>query len=145
MKVSPRSPWPPADNFRADDVADHAKETCKNWFFKIASIRELLPRIYVEMAIMKSYAFIYNDHYPKIIRAMVKLVRGIGDPLVAMYARAFLCRRAHELVPMLKEIPILALDDYVYLQKTFFEKKLIAVRENRGLTLPQYLNLFTYV
>lgn len=34
-----------AENFRAEDVGDGAKELCKNWFYKIYSIRELVPRM----------------------------------------------------------------------------------------------------
>lgn len=46
------------NDFSPDMVPESAKETCLNWFYKIASIRELVPRIYVELALIKSYDFI---------------------------------------------------------------------------------------
>jgi hypothetical protein len=46
--------------FKPEHVSEGARETCRNWMYKIASVRELLPRIYVEMAVLKSYSFLEN-------------------------------------------------------------------------------------
>lgn len=40
-------PEPLKDKFTSSDVNVPATETCRNWFYKTACIRELLPRMYV--------------------------------------------------------------------------------------------------
>uniref|UniRef100_A0A8C3LFN8 VPS35 endosomal protein-sorting factor-like n=1 Tax=Chrysolophus pictus TaxID=9089 RepID=A0A8C3LFN8_CHRPC len=81
-----------SDNFSPETVNDTAKETCLNWFFKIASIRELIPRFYVEAAILKCNKFLSKTGISECLPRLTSVIRGIGDPLVAVYARAYLCR-----------------------------------------------------
>ena len=40
-------------DFTPDMVPSPTKEICRNWFYKIASIRELVPRIFVEASILR--------------------------------------------------------------------------------------------
>ncbi|KAM5227978.1 VPS35 endosomal protein-sorting factor-like isoform 3-T3 [Ctenodactylus gundi] len=90
MCVDNRSVLP--DHFSPENVNDTAKETCLNWFFKIASIRELIPRFYVEASILKCNKFLSRTGISECLPRLTCMIRGIGDPLVAVYARAYLCR-----------------------------------------------------
>jgi len=71
-----------------------AREICVNWLLKIASIRELLPRLCIEAATIRCNAFIKsepNDLNCTLLR-LTNMVRGVGNPLVGVYIRAYLCR-----------------------------------------------------
>ncbi|KAF6206084.1 hypothetical protein GE061_017309 [Apolygus lucorum] len=88
--------WSKSDTRKPHEliVSESAKETCRNWFYKIASIRELIPRLYVEAAVLKSYNFLDDCEFSSALRRLVSMVRGIGDPLVAVFTRCYLVRIA---------------------------------------------------
>ncbi|KAG8502780.1 hypothetical protein CXB51_000578 [Gossypium anomalum] len=85
-----------AENFRACDVPIDAKETCYNWFCKVGSIRELLPRIYLELAIFPCWRFLIEQPSESLQR-LVMMTRGIGDPLASAYCRLYIAHRAQKL------------------------------------------------
>ncbi|XP_064477807.1 VPS35 endosomal protein-sorting factor-like isoform X2 [Ornithodoros turicata] len=94
---------PLPENFTPDQVPESAKETCRNWFFKIASVRELIPRFYVETAILRSYSFLTQKEYSRALMRLTRVICGIGDPLVAAYARCYLCRVGMSVAPQVRE------------------------------------------
>lgn len=92
LKPGSKVPVPLPADFTPDQVPESAKETCRNWFFKIASVRELIPRFYVETAILRCCSFLTRREYSGVLLRLTGTICGIGDPLVAAYARCYLCR-----------------------------------------------------
>ncbi|KAA8523649.1 hypothetical protein F0562_010072 [Nyssa sinensis] len=86
------------ENFEASDICFDAKETCNNWFCKISSIRELLPRIYLELAMLPCWRFLL-DRPTDSLQRLVMMTRGIADPLASAYCRLYMAYRAQELPP----------------------------------------------
>lgn len=82
---------PLPERFTPAMVSASARETCENWFYKIASIPELLPRLYVEISILQCYRFLSMDTFPSTLQRLTQSIRGIGDPLVSIYLRCYLC------------------------------------------------------
>ncbi|KAE8704344.1 hypothetical protein F3Y22_tig00110458pilonHSYRG00559 [Hibiscus syriacus] len=84
-----------AENFGASDVPTDAKETCYNWFCKVGTIRELLPRIYLELAIFPSWRFLIEQPAESLQR-LVMMTRGLADPLASAYCRLYIAHRAQK-------------------------------------------------
>ncbi|XP_058794245.1 VPS35 endosomal protein-sorting factor-like [Phymastichus coffea] len=143
IKPGSKIPTSLPDNFTPDMVPENAKETCQNWFYKIASIRELVPRIYVEMAIIKSYSFLTTSEFNSILMRLTKMIRGIGDPLVAIYARCYLCRVGFALKTFSLEFVTENFYDFLYTYRKLFTQSVKSDLLRQNLSLHSYLNLYT--
>ena len=132
-----------SDDFTSQDVAVEAKETCRNWFYKTACIRELLPRVYIELCVTPCYRFLTDGEFKVILNRISNIIRGVGDPLVALWARVYLtrvgCNILSDDVSFIKS----ALYDYLFTWSQFEETNeyMIKLLKEKGLTYNEYLKL----
>ncbi|XP_038898827.1 VPS35 endosomal protein-sorting factor-like isoform X3 [Benincasa hispida] len=84
------------ENFKIKDICQNAKETCHNWFCKIGAIQELLPRIYLELALLPCWQFLC-DQPVVVAQRLVVMARGLADPLASAYCRLYLTHCAQKL------------------------------------------------
>ncbi|CAB3989058.1 Hypothetical predicted protein [Paramuricea clavata] len=131
------------DNFSPEDVTDVAKETCRNWFYKIASIRELIPRFYVETSILKCYRFLTTGEYDNALVRLTKMIRGIGDPLVATYARCYICRVGILVAPDAKSHLRGSLLDFFFTYKQLQTDTVQNILAKQNTAPTDYLRLYT--
>jgi len=131
------------DNFTPDQVPEAAKETCRNWFFKIASIRELIPRFYVEAAILKCYSFLNVGEYNQALVRLSHMTHGVGDPLVAIYIRCYLCRVGIEVAPKIRDHLVLCFDDFLTTYSQLQSETVKNLLSSQNLDFPKYFTLYS--
>jgi len=73
-------------------IPEQAREICNNWFLKTAIIREVLPRCFVEVCLAKCYFFISDKPIKMTLERIAKAIRGVSEPLAAMYLSVYLAR-----------------------------------------------------
>ncbi|KAL3663235.1 hypothetical protein V7S43_011644 [Phytophthora oleae] len=139
-------PEPLGEHFMSSDVNIQATETCRNWFYKTACIRELLPRIYIEIALLGCYRFLCDGEYPQIVARLSNMIKGVGEPMVALYARLYLALTSSELLgatsPTEQTIAVSSsLFDYFYAFNWFRQNKLEHWLLTHKMEFDEYLAL----
>ncbi|CAG9859861.1 unnamed protein product [Phyllotreta striolata] len=145
LKPGSKTPVPLPEDFTPDMVSDSAKETCLNWFYKIASIRELVPRIYVEIALLNSYKFIAIDECSESLQRVTDMIHGIGNPLVAVYVRCYLCKVGITVLRQKPEFGFLIANFAAFLEsyQHIFSRGIKGELEKQNMELPAYITLYT--
>ena len=128
-------------NWTTEDINVNAKETCRNWFYKISSIRELLPRIYMEMCLLKCYRFLSTDEYPQVLSRLASMIRGVGDPLVSVFAQCYLARCGGVVCRDESGYATTMVYDYLYGFKEYESEKFAGSLNRMGVSLEEFLHL----
>lgn len=98
---------------------------------------------YIEMAILSSYRFIQHTSFPAVINRIALQIKGIGNPLVSMYARTYLARKGYEVEPLLKDYVVRSFYDYLDATLRLDKSKVEQEVKRLHLTPSEYHNLFS--
>ena len=107
----------------------NAKEVCMNWIMKTCCIRELLPRIYIDISFLGMFKFIMTDAELEMkILNIAYMIRGISHPLIAFYVSMYLTKIVLTLYPRMKKFLFILLKnlskfviDEAYMKKLKYE------------------------
>ena len=91
-------------------IPDKVKEISRNWFNKVSCIREVLPRIYLELAMVSSQKYMQRKVHQSDLVRLAKMIRGIAEPLCASYTCAYLARVGNAIDPTNKDYLLLMVE-----------------------------------
>lgn len=86
------------------------REISRNWFNKVSCIREVLPRIYLELAMVSSQKYMQRKVHQSDLVRLAKMIRGIAEPLCASYTCSYLARVGNALDPTNKDYLLLMVE-----------------------------------
>lgn len=100
------------------DLNENAKSTCRNWTHKVSCIPKLLPRLLLELSLIRCVLYLDGVDVPKVLLRIAQSIRGIADPMVSSFLRMYLAtqvKRAQERTNLkssaFREVLMSAMDD----------------------------------
>lgn len=92
-------------------IKANAKDICSNWIYKCSCIRELLPRVYIDIIFLKILGFLKTEsEIEKNILAIARKTAGISHPLIAFYLCTYLTKNVTFLYPRNKEFILIIIE-----------------------------------
>ncbi|MCQ2816762.1 MAG: hypothetical protein MJ252_05795 [archaeon] len=89
-----------------------SKDVVSNWMYKCCCIRELLPRIYIDISFLKIFKFVMNDEeLERKILSMAQMISGISHPLIAFYVSMYFTKIVLMLYPKTKQFMYILLNN----------------------------------
>lgn len=122
-------------------------DTCRAWLRRAASVPELLPRVYLSSALLPLVARVSRSGLPAAAGELALALRGVGSPLAAAFARAFLVRCACAASRSAGEVAALRLalagsaGDHAAVMLDFAERRATALWTAHGVTLREFRDL----
>lgn len=110
------------DSVDFTQIPEKVQETCRNWFLKCACIREVLPRIYLELALVSSHKYMQMRVQQSDLVRLSKMCRGIAEPLCAAYTASYLARVGYGISPNQKDYLLILVEFMSKLYSTIVEK-----------------------
>ena len=112
-----------------------AKDVCTNWIYKCCCIRELLPRIYIDISFLGIFKFIMTDQeLEQKILTISKMIRGISHPLIAFYVSMYLTKITLQLFPKSKQFMYILLTN---LSKFKLDEQIIKTLNYDNITIDE--------
>ncbi|KAH9578645.1 hypothetical protein LSM04_001303 [Trypanosoma melophagium] len=132
-----------------DLIPSEAVELCYNWFLKINSIRELLPRICIEVSLLRCFRYMTKKTRvvsETVVQRLAMQIRGIADPLVAAHFLWYLCAAAMNVfskpgwatTSSLDQAVLDTLEALEHIPDEFLE----TIKSSHGISRLDYLDLF---
>ena len=103
------------------------------------------------MALINCYRFLSNDTFAAIVKRIGMMLNGLGNPLIATYARAYLARKGREVGcyqnDYLLSMFFAHIDSFIGLKKekslNGTTSRLEDIAQRTEMDLPEYLDLYT--
>ncbi|CAD5213001.1 unnamed protein product [Bursaphelenchus okinawaensis] len=86
-------------HFSTIDVLEKTRIVARNWFGKLGEITDVIPHLYIGCALMPIMKFMDENSISENLDRLCQLAAILPHPLVASYARCFVCRVAMRIEP----------------------------------------------